>query len=152
VLTRAGALGAGTEAAVERVRVLVMSGRAGEALAVGDGALRAAGGDARVELALALARAAVTMARWEQALAYLERANHPGDPRVHVLAAAATAFRRAADLAEAHGLVPWRIRALQGLGFCELLATETSSRRPGGSPRTPACSPRSPRSTSPAGS
>ncbi len=42
-------------------------------------------------------------------------------------AAAAAAFRRAADLSEAHGLVPWRIRALQGLGFSELLATETSA-------------------------
>jgi hypothetical protein len=36
---------------------------------------------------------------------------------------ASAAFRRAADLAEAHGLVPWRIRALLGLGFVELLAT-----------------------------
>jgi DNA-binding CsgD family transcriptional regulator/tetratricopeptide (TPR) repeat protein len=177
VLTRAAGLGAGAEAAVELVRVRTMSGRAEEALAAGEEALRGAGGEARVELALALARAAVTVARWEPARDYLDRADRPDDPRVHALAAdvaygagdvaralalaepavhaarraglwavacealevvgrchrmadpvaAAAAFRRAADLAEAHGLVPWRIRALQGLGFSELLATETSA-------------------------
>jgi DNA-binding CsgD family transcriptional regulator len=41
-------------------------------------------------------------------------------------AAASAAFTRAADLAEAHGLVPWRIRALIGLGTMQLLSTEDS--------------------------
>lgn len=42
-------------------------------------------------------------------------------------AEATAAFRRAADLAEANGLVPWRIRALFGLGTVEMLETETSA-------------------------
>nr|WP_296065005.1 LuxR family transcriptional regulator [uncultured Actinoplanes sp.] len=177
ILARAAGLGGGTEAEVERVRVLTTAGRGAQALAVGEAALPATGGEARVELCLHLARAAIMMAQWPAARAYLDRAGRPGDPRVTALAAdaafgagrvsdaavlagqafdaaeraglpavacealevvgrcarmndpvaASAAFRRAADLAEAHGLVPWRIRALLGLGFVELLATETSA-------------------------
>ncbi len=176
-LARAAELARGSEVDIERVRVLTLAGRAGDALAVGEKALRTAGGEARPELALSLARAAVAVARWDQAQDYLDRADRPDDPRVHVLAAdaaygagevaralalaeaavpaaeqaglwsvacealevvgrchrmsddaaAAAAFRLAADLAEAHGLVPWRIRALLGLGFGQLLATDTSA-------------------------
>ncbi|MGK5678131.1 ATP-binding protein [Actinoplanes sp. URMC 104] len=177
VLARAADLGGGTAVDVELVRVLTTAGRGARALAVGEAALPATGGEARVELCLHLARAAIMMARWQAARDYLDRAGRPDDPRVAALAAdaafgagrvaeaaelagrafdaaeragsaavacealevvgrcarmsdpaaASAAFRRAADLAEAHGLVPWRIRALLGLGFVELLATETSA-------------------------
>jgi DNA-binding NarL/FixJ family response regulator len=56
-----------------------------------------------------------------EALEVVGRCARMSDP-----AAAAAAFRRAAALAEAHGLVPWRMRAMLGLGFTELLATDTS--------------------------
>jgi DNA-binding CsgD family transcriptional regulator len=57
-----------------------------------------------------------------EALEVVARCAHLSDR-----AAAAAAFRRAADLAEEHGLAPWRIRALLGLGTTELNDDETGT-------------------------
>jgi DNA-binding CsgD family transcriptional regulator len=177
LLDRAAELGAGTAAAIERVRMLTFTGRAVEALDAGVPALLGAAGDARFELLLNLARAAVTAGRWAQADGFLRRTGRPGDPRVDAVradaafgagrvaeaaalaagaaeaalrdgpaevacealavaaraaqltdpAAGADSYRRAADLAEAHGLVPWRVRALLGLGTVELLRDRTAT-------------------------
>jgi DNA-binding CsgD family transcriptional regulator len=155
----------------ERVSVLTLSGRADEALALGDAHLDALTGDAHAELCLRLARTAVTAARWTAAEEYVERAGRPGDPRSTVLradaafgagrageaaalaaeaiaaaeragapavlcealgvaarttwqtdlAATAAAFRRAAQVAAEHGLTPWRVTALFGVGMLEAL-------------------------------
>jgi DNA-binding CsgD family transcriptional regulator len=174
VLARARELGAGVDG--ERVRVLALAGRAVEALDVGTAALAGATGEARVELCINLARAAITATRWDQAQEYLRRTGLAGDPRINALAAdaaygagrvreaaalaatavtaaeragwypvacealevvgrcarmsdpgsASAAFALAADLAEAHGLIPWRIRALIGLATVQLLSIEES--------------------------
>jgi DNA-binding CsgD family transcriptional regulator len=88
----------------------------------------AAYGAGRVGQAAALARAAAAAARDDrlaeaacEALEVVARCAGPADVR-----AAAEAFRRAADLAEEHGLVPWRIRALLGLGVVELQSGKTT--------------------------
>ncbi|MFF5176297.1 ATP-binding protein [Micromonospora sp. NPDC000089] len=47
--------------------------------------------------------------------------------RTRDLGSAAAAFRRAADVAEAHLLTPWRIRALFGLGTVELLTAGSAT-------------------------
>ena len=177
LLDRAGALGAGTAAAVERVRMLTFTGRAVDALDAGVPALVGAAGEGRFELLVNLARAAVTAGRWTEAEGYLRRTGRPGDPRVDAIAAdaaygdgriddaavlaesaaaaaqraglaevacealevvarcvrladparAAQVFRRAADLAEEHGLVPWRVRALLGVGTVELHREQTAT-------------------------
>jgi DNA-binding CsgD family transcriptional regulator len=177
LLHRAEALGAGTAAAVERVRMLTFTGRGAEALDAGEGALPGAKGAERLELLLSLARAAVTAGRWADADGYLRRTGRAGDPRVDAIAADAAygagqveeaavlatraagaareaglpevacealevvarcarstepdaavyAFRRAADLAEEYGLVPWRIRALLGIGTVELQEGATTA-------------------------
>jgi DNA-binding NarL/FixJ family response regulator len=181
LLARAGTgamlAGAGTAVAGERVRLLALTGRGEEAIAVGEAALSApAADDRRVELCLNLARAAITLARWDAADGYLRRAGRPDDPQVkalaadaaygagrvddaHAMAEAAAAdaersgqpavvcealevvgrcvrgadpaagiavFRRAADVAEAHGMVPSRIRALFGIGTVEVASDDTS--------------------------
>jgi DNA-binding CsgD family transcriptional regulator len=177
LLNRAEALGAGTAAAVERVRMLTFTGRAVEALEAGVPALVGAAGEGRFALLLGLARAAVTAGRWTEAEGYLRRTGRAGDPRVNAIAAdaahgdgrideatvlaesaaaaaqraglaevacealevvarcvrltdparAAEVFRRAADLAEEHGLVPWRVRALLGVGTVELHREQTAT-------------------------
>jgi DNA-binding CsgD family transcriptional regulator len=173
LLERAADLGGGPEVAVERVRVLALTGHGERALALGAEALTGTTGHWRTELSLSLARAAVTAGDWDRATACLDGAAAPEDPRVTALAAdisfgagdvvraatlardaadaaerarlpatlcealevaarcarttdpvaAARAFRRAAEVAEAHALLPWRIRALFGLRAVELLTT-----------------------------
>jgi len=88
----------------------------------------AAFGAGRVDQAAALAQAAAAAARENrlaeagcEALAVVARCAGLPDAR-----AAAEAFRQAADLAEEHSLVPWRIRALLGLGTIELQSGKTT--------------------------
>jgi len=88
----------------------------------------AAYGAGRVDQAAALAQAAAAAARENrlaeagcEALAVVARCAGLPDAR-----AAAEAFRQAADLAEEHSLVPWRIRALLGLGTIELQSGKTT--------------------------
>jgi DNA-binding CsgD family transcriptional regulator len=88
----------------------------------------AAFGAGRVDQAAALAQAAAAAARENrlaeagcEALEVVARCAGLPDAR-----AAAEAFRQAADLAEEHGLVPWRIRALLGLGVIELQSGKTT--------------------------
>jgi DNA-binding CsgD family transcriptional regulator len=88
----------------------------------------AAYGAGRVAEAAALAATAVDAAERAgrfpvacEALEVVGRCARMTDP-----AAASAAFARAAGLAEAHGLVPWRIRALIGLATVQLLSTEES--------------------------
>jgi DNA-binding CsgD family transcriptional regulator len=88
----------------------------------------AAYGAGRVDQAAALAQAAAAAARENrlaeagcEALAVVARCAGLPDAR-----AAAEAFRQAADLAEEHSLVPWRIRALLGLGAVELQGGKTT--------------------------
>jgi DNA-binding CsgD family transcriptional regulator len=88
----------------------------------------AAYGAGRVDQAAALAQAAAAAARGNrlaeagcEALEVVARCAGLADARV-----AAEAFRQAADLAEEHGLVPWRIRALLGLGAVELQSGKTT--------------------------
>jgi DNA-binding CsgD family transcriptional regulator len=176
LLDRAAELGGGTIAAVERARLLAVTGQAAQALDVVPPALFGARGEERFELLLSLARVAVAAGRWAEAEDYLRRTRRAGDPRVDAIAAdaaygagrvdqaaalaraaaaaarrdrlaeagcealevvarcarltdvraAGEAFRRAADLAEEHGLVPWRIRALLGLGTVELQSGKTA--------------------------
>lgn len=176
-LTKAAHLGGGVAAASARVRVLALSGRVEAAIGVGEHALPDAAGPARVELCLALARAAVMDARWSDATAYLSTTGSDEDPRVMALAAdaaygagrveeatalaaravvaaedaalpeaqcealdvvarclrmvdqraAGEVLQRAASVAEAHGLVPWRIRALYGLATVELLESDVGT-------------------------
>ena len=176
LLGQAAELGAGTEAVVERVRLLTLTGRAEAALSEGEAGLLTAAGEPRVSLCMNLARAAVETARWDDADSYLSRAGRRGDPRLDALAAdaafgagridvaarlaaaavaaaeeqglpatvcealdvvgrcarmtdpasAAGSFRRSADVAEASGLVPWRIRALFGLATVQLLDGDAS--------------------------
>ena len=88
LLGRAEALGAPTPAlALERVAVLSLSGQVGTALELGDMALPAATGEEHAQLCLLLARAAVGVARWSDAEAYVDRAGRPDDPRSLVLVA-----------------------------------------------------------------
>lgn len=90
LLDRAAAAGGPAGAvAVERVGVLTRSGRAVDALEAGAAALDSgdAVGDDHAELCLRLARAAVVAGRWAEAVAWLDRAGRPGDPRSLVIAA-----------------------------------------------------------------
>jgi DNA-binding CsgD family transcriptional regulator len=73
--------------ATERVAVLTLTGRVGEALEAGAAVLPSTGGEVHAELCLRLARAAVMARRWRDAEAYVERAGRPGDPRSLVLTA-----------------------------------------------------------------
>jgi DNA-binding CsgD family transcriptional regulator len=170
---RAAALGATPRrVAVDQVRLLTLQGRAVEAIDVGKSVLDDLTGDEHAELALELARAAITAGRWEQARRLAQRAGRPDDPRSLVLVAeawfgegdvaraaelaraaietseqsgppeslcaalvvagrcssrvdttaSAAEFGRAAQHAAEHGLVPWRVEALFGLGLVELMA------------------------------
>lgn len=90
LLDRAVAAGGPVGAvAVERVGVLTRSGRALDALAAGAAALDSGAvvGDEHAALCLRLARAAVVVGRWTDALGWLERAGRPEDPRSLVIAA-----------------------------------------------------------------
>ncbi|GAB1819098.1 AAA family ATPase [Herbidospora sp. RD11066] len=102
-LDRAAALG--PRVAIERVRLLTLTGAAPEAIEAGHPALGEVTGDRHAELCLRLAEAAVAARRWADADRYIERAGRPGDPRALVLAAesafGAGDLRRAADLAGA---------------------------------------------------
>jgi DNA-binding CsgD family transcriptional regulator len=73
--------------ATERMTVLMLTGRVGEALEVGTAVLPSTGGEVHAELCLRLARAAVMARRWRDAEAYVERAGRPADPRSLVLTA-----------------------------------------------------------------
>ena len=88
----------------------------------------AAYGAGRVDQAAVIAQAAAAAARENrlaeagcEALEVVARCARLTDAH-----AAAEAFRRAADLAEEHRMVPWRIRALLGLGTVELQDGETA--------------------------
>ena len=88
----------------------------------------AAHGEGRIEEAARLAAAAVSAARDGEpaevlceALCAQARIHRLGD-----LPAAAGAFREAAQVASEHGLRPWRVEALFGLGTIELLLDEDS--------------------------
>lgn len=85
----AGVGGRAIAAAVlgERIRLLTLTGRSAEALAVGTPELRTVTGDAHAELCLLLARAAVVETSWDRAHGYLQEAGRPHDPRTLVLAA-----------------------------------------------------------------
>ena len=74
-------------AAVERVRLLCLRGRAREALAVAGPVLDEATGGEHVELALQLARAAVQAGLWDDVREYVGRAGRPQDPRSETLLA-----------------------------------------------------------------
>ncbi len=74
-------------AAVERVRLLCLRGRAREALAVAGPVLDDATGGEHVELALQLARAAVQAGLWDDVREYVGRAGRPEDPRSETLLA-----------------------------------------------------------------
>ena len=74
-------------AAVERVRLLCLRGRAREALAVAGPVLDEATGGEHVELALHLARAAVQAGLWDDVREYVGRAGRPEDPRSETLLA-----------------------------------------------------------------
>ncbi|MBA8951647.1 ATP-binding protein [Actinomadura namibiensis] len=91
MLARAGSLSGGPRAAVvvERVRLLTLTGRAGEALETGAAALPAATGDDHARLCLRLADAALALRRWPEAERLLARAGRPADPHALVLAAGA---------------------------------------------------------------
>ncbi len=96
---------ASPDVAAERVRLLVLLGRAQEALDLGAGLVSVVTGDAHAELCLHLAEAAVATRRWCEAERYLERAGRPDSPRVKVIAADAAFgpgdLDRAAQLAAA---------------------------------------------------
>jgi DNA-binding CsgD family transcriptional regulator/tetratricopeptide (TPR) repeat protein len=96
----------------ERVEILLLTGRAGQAIDEGDAALPVAVGDVHAELCLQLARAAMTARRWEDAVRYVQRAGRPDDARSLSLSAeaafgagdverAARLAGRAVELAEA---------------------------------------------------
>jgi DNA-binding CsgD family transcriptional regulator len=88
LLDQAAGTGAGQAAvAIERVTVLTATGRIGDALDAGLGALPSATGELHAELCLRLARTAVTARRWRDAEAFVERAGRPDDPRSLLLAA-----------------------------------------------------------------
>jgi DNA-binding CsgD family transcriptional regulator len=73
--------------AVERVAVLTVTGRVGEALDAGVEALPTATGELHAELCLRLARTAVTARLWWDAEGYVQRAGRPHDPRSLLLSA-----------------------------------------------------------------
>ena len=88
----------------------------------------AAHGEGRIEEAARLAAAAVSAARDGEPAEVLCEALC-AQARIHRLAdlpAAADAFREAAQVASEHGLRPWRVEALFGLGTIELLLDEDS--------------------------
>jgi DNA-binding CsgD family transcriptional regulator len=87
LLDRAAALGHPEAVAALRVRVLTLSGRAPEALDGGAMALPRMSGDAHATLSLELARAAIAVARWDVALAYVERSGRAGEPAADAIAA-----------------------------------------------------------------
>ena len=88
----------------------------------------AAHGEGRIEQAARLAAAAVSAARdGDPAEVLCEALCAQGRIyRLDDLAAAAGAFREAAQVASEHGLRPWRVEALFGLGTIELLLDEDS--------------------------
>ena len=88
----------------------------------------AAHGEGRIEEAARLASAAVSAARNGEPAEVLCEALC-AQARIHRLAdlpAAAGAFREAAQVASEHGLRPWRVESLFGLGTIELLLDEES--------------------------
>lgn len=171
LVERATAAGAPVQdIAADQVRLLTLSGRVPEALAVGQASLDRLTGDAHAELCFTVARAAVDGRRWDEVHRLVERAGRPADPRTYVLDAEASfgagdveraaaladtgvtvaeaaqapeflcaalvvagrsiglaapdrsaqLFRRAAQVAAEHGLLPWRVEALFALGLWEL--------------------------------
>ncbi len=114
----------------DRVRVLALAGRAGEATRLGEPALRAARGDEHVELCLALARAALADGRWEDAARCVERAHRPDDAAAVAIAAdvafgagdpirAAALAARAVSLAESDERPEELCAALEVVGRCD---------------------------------
>ena len=105
LLGRAAALGDPGAVAADRVRALTAAGRAAEALALGGDALAATSGTTHTALCLALARSAVQAARWDEALALVDRSGAAGTAEADALAAdahfGAGRLDRAARLAEA---------------------------------------------------
>jgi DNA-binding CsgD family transcriptional regulator len=88
LLDRASVLGQRPETvAALQVRVLTLSGRASEALEVGASALPRVAGESHAFLCLELARASIAIARWADALAYVERSGRAGQPQADALAA-----------------------------------------------------------------
>ena len=92
----------------------------------------AAHGSGRVQAAALHAAAAVEQAEREgrpnaicEALVIAAKVD-----RLRDLTASVAGFRRAAQVAAEHGLAPWRVEALLGIGTLELLGTETSSSLP----------------------
>ena len=74
-------------AAVDRVHVLTLLGRAVEALEIGVRAREGLRGAERAELSLLLARAAIVAGRWADAQRHVESAGRSDDPRALVLVA-----------------------------------------------------------------
>ncbi|MCA2220176.1 ATP-binding protein [Nonomuraea aurantiaca] len=89
--------------AIERVRLLTLAGEVDAALRAGEEAIDTAIGDEHVELCLQLARGCMVGGRWAAAIAYVERAGRPHDPRSAIVRAEAAYGvgdpRRAAALA-----------------------------------------------------
>ena len=110
-------------AAVERVRLLCFQGRSREALDVAGPVLDEATGQEHVELALALARAAVLAGRWDMVRELVERAGRPHDPRSATLLA--DAAHGAGQLEEAFGhavaAVTWAEKAADAEQLCDAL-------------------------------
>jgi tetratricopeptide (TPR) repeat protein len=123
-LEQASATGAATaDVVVERVRLLTLTGRAAEALALGEAAVGGLAGDAHAELRLQLARAAVAAGRWPAAEDHVRGAARPDDPRSLVLAADA-AFgdhRPAESMALAERAVRQAERTGDPAALCEAL-------------------------------
>ena len=80
--------------------------------------------DATAYAAVAVARADRTGTPADRCQALVVQARVA---RLHDLAASATGFRRAAQLAAEHGLAAWRVDALLGLGSLEALESETTT-------------------------
>ena len=87
LLDRAAALGQPETVAALQVRVLTLSGRGPEALDRGAPALPRTSGEVHATLCLELARAAVSVARWDDALAFVERSGRAGEPAADAIAA-----------------------------------------------------------------
>ena len=103
-LGRAARLGQPVAVAQLSVELLVLTGRPGEALEVGEPALGQARNDEHADLCLQLAAAAVEAGRWARAEELAARAGRPDDPRTLLVRAAAAhgagRVNEAAELAD----------------------------------------------------
>lgn len=127
LLDRAGQLARSAEVTTRQVTVLALTGRAAQALAAGTSALAATSGEQHAELCLETARAAVAAARWDEAVALVERSGRAGEPRADAIRA--DALFGAGDVAGAQALATTvvdrdgtppatRCEAMEVLGRC----------------------------------